>query len=312
MQTHIKPGDPFYDSLQRAVSRANDACSGRLSITLHPAGAVTTEGEEMLAASRGAIDIGGNASSFLEGTAKVFAPFLQVSGGLTSTQFLYWMQYDGINQYRQLLSKYLPDAEYLYTSPMLGEVFLHSAKPITSVADLKSLKTRGTGDGIEILANMGTPTVFLSSGEIYEAMQRGVIDAFESNSFFVDYGRGHHEVAKYHYTSYSRAPMTELTAVVYRPKWEAISPDLQQAVRDAFTVEQQLYLAEMISNEGIYAQKFIDYGCIIEPLPKEVEDAYLAEARKFYTERRAADAEYDQVLGSMLSFKDQCEALGIR
>ncbi len=311
MQTHMKPGDPTYASVERAIARSNASCGGRLTITLQPAGAVAPEGEEVLAANKGAIDVGGNALSFLEGTAQVFAPLTQVSGGLSATQFMLWLQHDGTEQIETIMAKYLPNVHYLYTSPQLGEVFIHSSKPIATVDDLKTLKTRGTGDGMEILARMGMPTVFLSSGEIYEAMQRGVIDAFESNTFFVDYGRGHHEIAKYNYTSYSRAPMTELTAVVYKDKWNALSDDLKQMVSDAFTVEQQLYIAESVVKEGEYVQKWIDYGCVVEPLPSAVEAAYAAEARAFYAERRAQNAEYDVLLASMLSFKDACDSLGI-
>jgi TRAP-type mannitol/chloroaromatic compound transport system substrate-binding protein len=307
----MKPGDPTYASLQRAIDRSNTATGGRLTITLQPAGAVAPEGEEVLATNRGAIDVGGNALSFLEGTAQVFAPWTQVSGGLSATQFMLWLPYDGIAQIEAIFSKYLPNVQYLACLPQLGEVFIHSSKPIATVNDLKALKTRGTGDGMEILARMGMPTVFLPSGEIYEAMQRGVIDAFESNTFFVDYGRGHHEIAKYNYASYSRAPMTEVTMVVHKAKWNALSEELQQIVVNAFTVEQQIYISESVMKEGEYVQKWIDYGCIVEPLPAAVEAAYNEEARKFYAERRAANAEYDALLASMLGFKDNCDSLGI-
>jgi TRAP-type mannitol/chloroaromatic compound transport system substrate-binding protein len=159
---------------------------------------------------------------------------------------------------------------------------------------------------------MGVPTVFLSSAEIYEAMQRGVIDAFESNTFYVDWGRGHHEVAKYHYVSPTRAPMTESTTLVNKKKWAEIGPDLQQIVYSTFENEWQIYISESLALEGEYLQKYRDYGCIVEPLPAAVEAAYMEEAKEFYAERRAEDAEYDKILGSMFAWQKICLDYGIK
>jgi TRAP-type mannitol/chloroaromatic compound transport system substrate-binding protein len=143
-------------------------------------------------------------------------------------------------------------------------------------------------------------------------MQKKVIDAFESNTFYVDYGRGHHEVAKYNYISPSRAPHTGLEIVVNKAKWAELSPDLQQIVDSTFRDQWQPLVATNVALEGEYIQKWKDYGCIVEPLPAAVEAAYIAEAVKFYAEMRAADPEYDKILASMFAFKKLCDDQGIR
>ncbi len=312
MQTHYKSGDPQYGAFEEAVERCNVAAGGRLVIKLHPAGAIVTAGEELMSANKGAIDAGENSFAYLKGLSEVFSPLSQVSGGLTAVQFSLWVEYEGRDIIQSLFDKYMGDLQYVWTQVQLGEVWIHTSKPIKVVDDLKNIKMRATGDGAEILDNMGMPTVYMPSSEIYESAQRGVIDACESNTFYVDYARGFHEIAKYHYTSYSRAPMTEGTINVYKPKWEALTPDLQQIVMDAFNVETARVLAPAVALEGEYAQKYIDYGCIVEPLPVAVEQAYIEAAREYYAAKRAADPEYDMVLESMFRFKDLCDALGVR
>jgi len=271
-----------------------------------------TGGEEIISADKGAIDVGINSFAYLKGLTEVFSPLSQVSGGLTAVQFALWMEDEGRDIAQGLFDKYLGNVQFIWTQVQLGEVWIHSSKPIEVADDLKKIKMRCTGDGAEILDNMGMPTVYMPSGEIYKSAQRGVIDAFESNTFYVDYHRGHHEVAKYHYTSYSRAPMTESTVTVYKKRWEELTPDLQQIVMDAFNVETLKVLAPAVALEGEYVQKYIDYGCIVEPLPVEVEKAYIKAAREYYEAKRAADPEYDMVLESMFRFKDLCDSLGVR
>jgi TRAP-type mannitol/chloroaromatic compound transport system substrate-binding protein len=312
MQTHFKTGEPSYEFMERSVNRCNEAAGGRLVIKLNPAGAIVPDGEELQNTAKGAIDMGEASISFSAGLSQSFNPFTQVSGGLTPVQYWLWLPWEGRELLEGLIGKYLPGGQWVSTLPQLGEVFAHSSAPIETVSDLTKLKFRGTGDGLEILARMGVPTVFLPSAEIYESMQRGVIDAFESNTFYVDWGRGHHEVADYHYVSASRAPMTESTTLVNKAKWDEIGPDLQQIVLSTFSDEWQIFVSESLAREGEYLQKYRDYGVSVSLLPAEVETAYMDEAKVFYAERRAEDPEYDEILASMFAWQKICQDYGIR
>ena len=68
----------------------------------------------------------------------------------------------------------------------------------------------------------------------------------------------------------------------------------------------------MMSVEGEYIQKFIDYGCIVETLPVAVEAEFMAEAEKYYAEKRAADPDVDKVLASMSAWQAICEQQRVR
>lgn len=53
----------------------------------------------------------------------------------------------------------------------------HSRKPINGLGDLKGLKVRAGGIGIEILKRLGAAPVFIPPSGVTEAVQRGTVDA---------------------------------------------------------------------------------------------------------------------------------------
>ena len=53
----------------------------------------------------------------------------------------------------------------------------HSRKPLNGLGDLKGLKVRAGGTGIEILKRLGAAPVFIPPGGTTEAVQRGTVDA---------------------------------------------------------------------------------------------------------------------------------------
>jgi len=263
--------------------------------------------EEAQSADRGALDVSFSPTGYLEEISDAFPPLAYISGGLSPAQYISWLPWEGDALMEGMYSKYVPGVKYICV-PQVDppEVWCHSRSPIETVADLQKLKMRASGEGLEILARMGVPTVHFASSEIYESMQRGVIDAFESASAYINWGRACHEVADYMYVSPSRAPSDQQAMSINRDKWESIGPDLQQIIHDVIVSEQLIWYAENIALEAEYFQKFKDYGVNVLPLPAVVEDAYMAEAKKFYSEKGAENPEYAKTLDSVFRWKAIC------
>ena len=77
------------------------------------------------------------------------------------------------------------------------EIHMHSRKPIRTLEDLKGLKLRTSGAWAEVANNLGASTVILPGGEVYPALERGVVDAIEWATPGINLGLGFHKVAKY-------------------------------------------------------------------------------------------------------------------
>ena len=110
--------------------------------------------------------------------------------------------------------------------------FYNSQKPITSLADLQGLKFRVMQSDIfvDMVKALGADAVPLPYGEVYSAIQTGVIDGAENNPPSYDTS-GHFEVAKY-YTLDQHLIVPEVL-VMSKMSWDKLSAEDQAAVKQA-------------------------------------------------------------------------------
>jgi TRAP-type mannitol/chloroaromatic compound transport system substrate-binding protein len=188
-------------------------------------------------------------------------------------------------------------------SPLPQEVFFHSKKKLASLADIKGLKARCMGDGGEILKRMGAATVIIPGGELYEAMQRGTIDAFEYSTLASNWNMHFNEVAKYVYISPTRAPSDPQVFFVNKDAWNKLPEDIKAIVQGLiaqYTQEQHEFL---VADSIKAMEKFKTAGNEVVRLPKEIDDALVAEADKFYAEKSKSEKPiFAEIYNSMKKF----------
>jgi len=188
-------------------------------------------------------------------------------------------------------------------SPLPEEVFLHSKVEIRTPDDIRGLKIRASGDGGEILNRMGASVVFLPGGELYEAMQRGTIDAFEYSTLASNWDMHFNEIAKYVILSPCRAPSDPQCFFVNKQSWEKLPDDLKQLVQDEIDKWTQAQHEFLVYQSILAIDKFKEYGCEVYRLPQEVENALLEEAKQYYAEKAAKEDQiYRDILESMTSY----------
>ncbi|WP_299912503.1 TRAP transporter substrate-binding protein [uncultured Paracoccus sp.] len=135
--------------------------------------------------------------------------------------------------------------------------FYNSQKPIASIEDLKGMKFRVMQNDVfvDMMAALGANATPMPYGEVYSAIQTGVIDGAENNYPSYD-SSGHAEVAKY-YTLDQHLMVPELVAIS-KASWEKLSPEdqaiLREAARNSATVQRQLWAdQEKASEEKVVA-----------------------------------------------------------
>jgi tripartite ATP-independent transporter DctP family solute receptor len=110
--------------------------------------------------------------------------------------------------------------------------FYNREKPITSIEDLAGLKFRVIQSDVfvDMVGALGADAVPMPYGEVYSAIETGVIDGAENN--FPSYeSSGHFEVAKY-YTLDEHMIVPEVL-VMSKASWDKLSPQDQEIVRQA-------------------------------------------------------------------------------
>jgi len=293
---------------ERFVERVNAMSQGRLVLKLNPGGAIVPKTKEFDGVETGVLDWAHASIAGYWVERLPTAPlFTYTIGGLSPVEAILWYVAGGG---RQLHDKLVEGHKMRVFSSRTNppETFLYSSKPLRSVADIKGLKVRTSGDGGAILSRMGAAVVGMPSTEIYEAMQRGVIDAFERSFPASDLGGGMQEVSKYMYLSPVRQPSELCLTMVNEDSWAKLSPDLQMLFEDALMADAMQFYAEMVVEDTTAVQQYIDYGVIVEPAAEDIVSELVRQAKIFYDEKAAEDPFAAEVLTSIREFQTAVRA----
>jgi tripartite ATP-independent transporter DctP family solute receptor len=107
---------------------------------------------------------------------------------------------------------------------------LYTKKPVRSIADLKGMKIRVQGNPvfIDTINDMGGNGIAMATGEIFSALQTGVIDGAENNPpTFLEHN--HYQNAKF-YTMTEHLILPE-PVVISKTTWEKLKPEQQALVK---------------------------------------------------------------------------------
>lgn len=118
--------------------------------------------------------------------------------------------------------------------------------PVNSPADIvgKKVRVMGSAMAVNMIKNLGGSPVPISYGELYTALQQGVVDAAENNlpSYFTS---RHYEVTPFY--SYDRHAAIPDVLVIGTATWDKLSETergwLQEAARVATDYQRDLWLA---------------------------------------------------------------------
>lgn len=302
-QCQFSAGAIEYESFVRASNMITELSGGRLVAKPQPSGAIVPGLKAFDAVDSGTLDYAWDPCNYWRDKWLVAGLFDNEINGMSPVeQFLWYLHGGGVELLRELAEGY---NVYVTRSGALfpPEIFLNTTKPLNSLEDIKGLKIRTAGDDGAVFTEMGASTLMVPGGEIYESMQRGVIDAFQFMSPAGDLGMGFHEVTDYMYLSPVRQPCSTTTLIVNKDRWEELTPQLQAIVEYAFLGEAWQLYTIITEEDGKAVQKYIDYGVTVGPPPKDIEAEVARVAEKMYNERAAEDAFYAKVLESRHHFQ---------
>jgi TRAP-type mannitol/chloroaromatic compound transport system substrate-binding protein len=182
-------------------------------------------------------------------------------------------------------------------------------KPIEKVSDFDGLKMRIPGLAGKVYAQLGVAVRLLPGGEIFPALERGVIDAAEFVGPYQDRRMGLHKAAKNYYTTGWHEPTNVTELMINKKAWESLPKDLQAIVKaaaSACNVESHAWceavnadaLTDLVTNQGVIAR----------PLPNDVI-LKLKEVTADTLESLAkADADTRKVHDAFMAFRKKHES----
>ena len=237
VQAHLPTGHTVYQFIDDWVKEVNTMLGGRLTLELYPAKAIIPPFETLEAVQMGIIDADITSPAYFAGRDPAI-PLLADLIGAYSNWFeaATWCEYGGGKELYQKMYKGF--GAHFVGCPNAGIESVASKKPINSIADFKGVKMRApSGTATQLLKAMGASPVNLSGGEVYNALEKGVIDAADLSDYVANKSLGLHKVAKYALVDFHSMPVLSLT--VNMKKLNAQPKDIQailnMATRDMGT-----------------------------------------------------------------------------
>ncbi len=169
----------------RLAERITAMSGGRLTVKVYGAGDLVPALEVFDAVSRGAAELGHTASFFWQGKFKASVFFTAVPFGLTPAEHAAWIYHGGGQALWDELYADLGLRAFMAgnTGMSMGGWF---KRELTDLSDLKGLKYRIPGLAGEVLRRLGGVPVVVPPGEIFSALQAGVVDGAEFLFHFHD------------------------------------------------------------------------------------------------------------------------------
>ena len=173
---------------------------------------------------------------------------------------------------------------------------------ITSLDDVRGLKIRFAGLGGKVLQELGASVTLLAGGEIFQALEKGAIDATEYSLPNVDQRLGFDRVARFNYFPGWHQPFTAAHMVVGLGAWEALRENDRALIETVCTAGVTHKLARAEALQGAVLRSFEEGPVRTLSLPPDI----LAELERVTGEILArearANSDFARVLAHQQNF----------
>lgn len=293
----------FYDIAQHFADTVALASGGRLEIKLFPAGSLVGAFESFDAVSKGSAEIGHDWPGYWKGKNEAFIAFASVPFGLDYEGYNIWLyERGGLKMMQDLYGQY-----NLYALPGGNagqEMGLFSNKRATKMTDFKGLRLRTPGWYMDIMNGLGASVTPLPGGEVYLALERGVIDAAEFSSPAMNYPMGFDEITKYVIEPGVHQPSVQCALFINQDAWKKLPADLKWIV-DTAAKETQLWSESWQENLNIEAIKLFKQKVEFVRMDDETITNFAKRTKEYLDELKAKYPDVKKVLDSQDDFRKE-------
>jgi len=289
------------DNALYLAERVEATTGGALVLEVFEPGAVVPPFNIVEAVKEGKISAGYTWLGYDQGTIPASVLFGAVPFGMEPWEYSAWWYYGG--------GRARGEEVYgeLGIHPILcGLIGPESAgwfrNPIDDLEDIRGLKIRFAGLGGMVMQELGASVTILPGGEIFQALEKGAIDASEFSMPAIDERLGFDRVVSFNYFPGWHQPFTAFHLVVNRVRWEALASSQQAALETSCTAAVLNSLAKGEALQGGALARFAEKGVKMQSLPESVL-RQLERTTNAVLERQSANsASFAKVLSSQRAF----------
>jgi len=294
--------DTLFGTAETFARIVTEASSGRLTVTAHPAGELVPAFGVFDAVQQGTIECCNTASYYFVGKDPVFGLDCTIPFGLNTRQMTaWWFHGNGLKLMREFYRQYnIVNFALGNTTAQMGGWY---RKEIKGVDDLKGLKFRtGTFAG-RVLARLGVVPQNIPAGEIYQALEKGTIDAAEWVGPYDDLKLGFDKVAPYYYYPGWWEGGAQGAMYINQKAWDSLSADLKVIVEAAAGYAHNDQIAKYDSKNPAALKELAARGAKVTAFPKSVMDAAYKETQAVYAELNDTNPAWKKIYADYSKFR---------
>lgn len=286
------------ETLSRYVSEATD---GNFTIEVFAAGEIVPPFEVVDAVAAGTVDLAHTVGYYFSGKDVAWAALSAIPFSLNARGMAAWYYYGGgLDLTNEFFAGYgLVGFPAGNTAAQMGGWF---RKEINTVADLQGLKMR-VGFAGAILSKLGVIPTPIAGGEIYNALEKGTIDAAEFVGPYDDEKLGLQKVAPYYYYPgwWEGGPVVH--ALMNKAKFEALPASYQSILKTACQAVSADMPAKYDYVNPTALKKLVAGGAQLRPFSPEIMEASFKAANETYATYETESPNFKKIWDSIKAFR---------
>ena len=286
------------------AEKVNTASEGSIKIKVYEPKKLVPPFEILQSVSDGKVSAGYTWIGYDQGKIPAVPLFAAVPFGLKPPAYAGWYFYGGGHE---MLQKVYTNKGFNVHAQLCGIIGPETAgwykEPITSLEDYKGMKIRFAGLGGKVLEKLGASVTMLPAGELFQALEKGTIDATEFSMPAIDQILGFNQIVKNNLFPGWHQPFTAQYMLINGKEWKAASAAQQALVETACTAGTLMGLAEGEYKNGAVLTKLKEEGINVGKIPMPILKQLKEVTNQVLAEQAAADADFKMVLESQQAFQ---------
>ena len=294
--------DTIYGAADVFAKQVSDMTGGKFKITVHPAGEIVPMPGLVDAIQSGTVEIGHTAPYYYFGKDEAFGLGCAIPFGLNSRQMTAWMTAgNGLSLMREFYRNYnIVSFPGDNSGAQMGGWF---RKEIKTVADFKGLKFRIGGLAGRVMERLGVVPQNIPGGEIYQALEKGTIDAAEWVGPYDDKKLGFNKVASNYYYPGFWEGGAQFDFFINSAAYNKLSAEYKAIVEAAAAVAHTTMQAKYDALNPGALRELVASGVKLHKYSREIMEQAFKESMAFYSEISAKNPNFKKIYDDYAKFR---------
>ena len=294
--------DTIYGGAEVFAQQVKAMSGGKFEISVHAGGEITPPFGVVDAVQQGSVEMAHTAPYYFFGKNEAFALGCAIPFGLNSRQMTAWVyEGNGFKLMREFYAKYnIVHFAGGNTGAQMGGWY---RKEIKSIADLKGMKMRIGGFAGKVFERIGGVPTNIPGGEIYQALEKGTIDAAEWVGPYDDQKLGFNKVAPHYYYPGWWEGGPQLDFYINDKAFNALSAENKAIVEAAASYAHVDMQAKYDGRNPTALKQLVGAGTKLHPFPNDVLAAAFKESMALYDELNAKNPEWKKIYADYSKFR---------